>query len=88
MFALARELQLPVKHIVLGSAQYEHKIFVAPFARRFPKALVYAVQQWSWPLDLPAAFFGIFATELGKEPCVWGEEIDQELLCPKERNRK
>lgn len=73
-----------MKHIVLGTAQYEHKIFVAPFARRWPEAKVYAVQQWSWPLDLPAAFFGIFAAELGKEEAVWAGEIDQELLCPKE----
>eukprot|EP00435_Cladocopium_sp_Y103_P056870 s640_g19.t1 len=84
--ALLRELGLPVKYIVLGSAQYEHKIFVAPFARRWPDAKVYTVQQWSWPLDLPSAFYGIFATELKDgEDTPWSAEIDKKLLCPKDR---
>lgn len=84
--ALLRDLDLPVKYIVLGSAQYEHKIFVAPFARRWPDAKVYTVQQWSWPLDLPSAFYGIFATELKDgEDTPWSSEIDKQLLCPKDR---
>lgn len=84
--ALLRELGLPVKYIVLGTAQYEHKIFVAPFARRWPDAKVYSVQQWSWPLDLPSAFYGIFSTELKDgEETPWSSEIDKQLLCPKDR---
>lgn len=49
-----------VSHILLGATQYEHKVFVGPFARKFPDAHVWAVpDQWSFPLDLPARFFGI-----------------------------
>lgn len=29
-----------ISHIVLGSTAYEHKIFVGPFARKFPEAKV------------------------------------------------
>lgn len=49
-----------VSHIMLGATAYEHKIFVGPFARRFPDAKVWAVpNQWSFPLDLPAPLLGI-----------------------------
>jgi hypothetical protein len=49
-----------VAHILLGATQYEHKVFVAPFARRFPEAKVWAVpDQWSFPLDLPSPLLGI-----------------------------
>lgn len=37
---LLRELGGPVEHIVLPTFAYEHKVFVGPFARRFPKAEV------------------------------------------------
>lgn len=87
--ALLRELDLPVSYIVLGCAQYEHKIFVGPFSRRFPDAKVYTVpQQWSWPLDLPSALYGIFATGEIKDrdsDAPWANEIDQRLLLPKDR---
>jgi len=87
--ALLRELGLPVRFIVLGSAQYEHKIFVGPFARRWPEAQVFIVpQQWSWPIDLPTAFYGIFAAgELQDrdESTPWASEIEQRLLCPRDR---
>ncbi|CAE7684173.1 hflX [Symbiodinium microadriaticum] len=87
--ALLRELGLPVKYIVLGSAQYEHKIFVAPFARRWPDAKVYTVpQQWSWPLDLPTAFYGIFSSGDLKDAdtaAPWSAEIEQQLFNPKDR---
>jgi len=49
-----------VSHILLGATQYEHKIYVAPFARKFPEARVWAVpDQWSFPLDLPPQLLGI-----------------------------
>jgi hypothetical protein len=49
-----------VSHILLGATPYEHKVFVGPFARKFPSAKVWAVpDQWSFPLDLPAPFLGI-----------------------------
>jgi len=87
--ALLRELGLPVEYIVLGCAQYEHKVFVGPFARRWPDAKVFTVpQQWSWPLDLPSAFYGIFAAGELKdrdESAPWAAEIEQRLLCPRDR---
>lgn len=55
-----------VSHILLGATQYEHKVFVGPFARRFPEAKVWAVpDQWSFPVNLPEEDFGIFARESG-----------------------
>eukprot|EP00930_Biecheleria_cincta_P049039 TRINITY_DN34283_c0_g1_i1.p1 TRINITY_DN34283_c0_g1~~TRINITY_DN34283_c0_g1_i1.p1 ORF type:complete len:469 (+),score=82.88 TRINITY_DN34283_c0_g1_i1:45-1451(+) len=87
--ALLRELGAPVKFIVLGSAQYEHKIFVSPFARRWPEAKVYTVpQQWSWPIDLPQQLYGIFAAGELKDSdteAPWSAEIEQRLLNPKDR---
>ena len=59
--ALVKELGLPVEHIVLPTTLFEHKIFVGPFSRAFPKAAVWPVGgQWSWPVDLPPQAFGIF----------------------------
>mmetsp|Transcript_22393 Transcript_22393/g.40348 ORF Transcript_22393/g.40348 Transcript_22393/m.40348 type:complete len:467 (-) Transcript_22393:38-1438(-) len=86
---LLQELGLEVEYIVLGSAQYEHKIFVSPFARRWPDAKVYTVPQlWSWPIDLPSAFYGIFSAGDLKDAdseAPWAAEIDQRLLNPKDR---
>ncbi|NES84460.1 MAG: DUF4336 domain-containing protein, partial [Moorea sp. SIO2B7] len=41
-----------VKYIILPTASgLEHKVFVGPFARRFPQAQVFvAPHQWSFPL--------------------------------------
>lgn len=49
-----------VKYIVLPtSSGLEHKIFVGPFARRFPQAQVFvAPNQWSFPLNLPLSWLG------------------------------
>lgn len=86
---LVSELGLPVKYIVLGSAQYEHKIFVGPFSRRWPDAKVYLTpQQWSWPLDLPSALYGIFASgdlKDGDTETPWASEIEQRVLDPETR---
>lgn len=86
---LVSELGLPVRYIVLGSVQYEHKVFVGPFSRRWPDAKVYLTpQQWSWPIDLPSALYGIFAAgELkdGDAEIPWAAEIDQRLLSPSTR---
>jgi len=58
---LLKELGAPVEHIVLPTFAYEHKIFVGPFSRKFPKAQIWvAPRQWSWPINLPLEFFGIF----------------------------
>ena len=40
---LLKELDAPVKHIILTTHAYEHKIFISPFQRRFPEAQVYVV---------------------------------------------
>jgi hypothetical protein len=37
---LLKELGAPVEYIVLPTFAYEHKIFVGPMSRRFPKAQV------------------------------------------------
>lgn len=49
-----------VKYIILPtSSGLEHKIFVGPFARRFPQALVFvAPHQWSFPFNLPLSWLG------------------------------
>lgn len=49
-----------VKYIVLPTVSgLEHKVFVPPFARRFPKAQIYiAPEQWSYPVNLPLSWLG------------------------------
>jgi hypothetical protein len=49
-----------VRYIILPTASgLEHKVFVGPFARQFPKAQVFiAPHQWSFPLNLPLAWLG------------------------------
>jgi hypothetical protein len=51
----------PVKHIILSTVTgIEHKVFVGPFARRFPQAQVYVTpNQWSFPLNLPLPWLGL-----------------------------
>jgi hypothetical protein len=75
-----------VEFIVLPTFAYEHKIFVAPFSRAFPKAQVWvAPRQWSWPLNLPIPFLGIFGAKVIKEDTEtpWIDEIDHKILsCP------
>lgn len=60
---LMRELEAEhgaVKSIVLPTISgLEHKVFVGPFARKFPQAQVYiAPQQWSFPVNLPLSWLG------------------------------
>lgn len=83
---LLNELGAPVEYIVLPTFAYEHKIFVGPFSRRYPKARVYvAPKQWSWPINLPAQLFGIFPTKDGilkndDTTTPWADEIEQKVL--------
>jgi hypothetical protein len=82
---LLKELDAPVEHIILPTFAYEHKIFVGPFSRRFPKAKVWiAPNQWSWPINLPPQFFGIFPTggilQDNAPPPEWSAEIDQKVF--------
>ncbi|NET57524.1 MAG: DUF4336 domain-containing protein [Symploca sp. SIO2E6] len=60
---LVRELEAEhgdVKYIILPTISgIEHKVFVGPFARRFPQAQVFvAPSQWSFPLNLPLSWLG------------------------------
>ncbi|MGC1395183.1 MAG: DUF4336 domain-containing protein, partial [Coleofasciculaceae cyanobacterium] len=49
-----------VKYIILPTISgLEHKVFVGPFARRFPQAEVFvAPNQWSFPVNLPLSWLG------------------------------
>lgn len=67
-------------------------MFLGPFARDFPEAEVYAAPgQWSWPLNLPLSFLGLFPRRLtgtladsGKlrdgRAAPWADELDHVLL--------
>ncbi|XP_047314754.1 uncharacterized protein LOC124918757 isoform X1 [Impatiens glandulifera] len=81
---LVKELEAPVEYIVLPTFAYEHKIFVGPFSRKFPLAETWvAPRQWSWPLNLPLEFFGIFRAKILKDGDLstqWSDEIEQKIL--------
>ncbi|XP_062009828.1 uncharacterized protein LOC133726317 [Rosa rugosa] len=81
---LLKELGAPVEYIVLPTFAYEHKIFVGPFSREFPRAQVWvAPRQWSWPLNLPLEFFGIFRAKTLRDEDLstpWANEIEQKVL--------
>ncbi|KAL8137300.1 hypothetical protein V2J09_003301 [Rumex salicifolius] len=81
---LLKELGAPVEYIVLPTFAYEHKIFVGPFSRKFPRAQVWvAPRQWSWPLNLPLEFFGIFRSKTLVDEDLstpWADEIEQKVL--------
>lgn len=50
-----------VKYIILPTISgLEHKVFVGPFARRFPSSQVFvAPGQWSFPVNLPLSWLGL-----------------------------
>eukprot|EP00850_Spirogloea_muscicola_P021041 SM000234S07901 [mRNA] locus=s234:193965:196156:+ [translate_table: standard] len=85
---LLSELGADVEHIVLPTFAYEHKVVVGPFSRKFPRAAVWvAPSQWSWPLNLPPAFFGIFpkgilrsSGDTSAPPPPWADEIEQKFF--------
>ncbi|XP_073057073.1 uncharacterized protein [Primulina eburnea] len=81
---LVKELGAPVEYIVLPTFAYEHKIFVGPFSRKFPRAQVWvAPRQWSWPLNLPLEFFGIFGSKTLLDEDLstpWADDIEQKTL--------
>lgn len=85
---LLKELDAPVEHIVLPTFAYEHKVFVGPFSRRFPRAKVWtAPSQWSWPVNLPLPLLGIFSSaELSdaSAPPPWADEINFKVLATPE----
>ncbi len=76
-----------VKYIILPTISgLEHKVFVGPFARRFPQAQVYvAPNQWSFPANLPLSWLGfpvgrthVLPEESAKAP--FGEQFDYAIL--------
>ena len=71
-----------VAYVVLATTQYEHKIFAGPFSRKFPDAEVWiAPGQFSFPLQLPPQFFGIFPTgTIADGGMPWESEIATKLL--------
>jgi hypothetical protein len=78
-----------VRYIILPTASgLEHKVFVGPFARQFPKAQVYVVpNQWSFPLNLPLSWLGLplgRTRALPENPAEtsFGQEFDYALLGP------
>lgn len=89
---LVKELEAihgEVKYIVLPTVTgLEHKVFVGPFARKFPSAQVYVARnQWSFPLNLPLSWLGfpMGRTHLLPENpanAPFGDEFDYRVLGP------
>lgn len=87
---LMRELESQhgeVKYIILPTISgIEHKVFVGPFARYFPHAIVYvAPNQWSFPLNLPLSWLGLPAKRTEILPAdsatiALGKEFSYEIL--------
>ncbi|WP_035984545.1 DUF4336 domain-containing protein [Leptolyngbya sp. KIOST-1] len=90
--ALLRELEErhgPVKYILMSTVTgIEHKVFVGPFARRFPAAQVYVTpNQWSFPLNLPLPWLGLprdrtrlLPADSSQAP--FADQVDYTLLSP------
>lgn len=77
-----------VRAIVLSTTTgIEHKVFVGPFARKFPQAQVYAApHQWSYPLNLPLSWLGLpprRTTVLTSEAALpFADQLDMAILGP------
>jgi hypothetical protein len=78
-----------VEYIILPTVSgIEHKVFVGPFSRFFPKAQVFvAPHQWSFPLNLPLSWLGlphkrthILPDNSSKTP--FAKEFDYAILGP------
>ena len=83
---LLRSLGGEVEHIVLATTLYEHKVYLGPFTRRFPRAQVYvAPRQFSWPLDLPLPLLGVFRSETLEQAAEypWSREIAHDVFAPR-----
>ncbi|MEM9908216.1 MAG: DUF4336 domain-containing protein [Cyanobacteria bacterium P01_D01_bin.44] len=91
---LVKELETAhgkVQYIVLPTVTgLEHKVFVGPFARKFPNAQVFvAPGQWSFPLNLPLSWLGFPMGRTQKLPAnsaeaPFADEFDYEILEPLE----
>ena len=80
----------PVSYIILPSVAVEHKVNAGPFARAFPTAEFFAVdQQYSFPVPLPNAFLGLpsWTKPLPRSSeglgAVFGAEFEHEVLTVK-----
>ncbi|MGK7881287.1 MAG: DUF4336 domain-containing protein [Crocosphaera sp.] len=78
-----------VKYIILPTVSgLEHKVFVGPFARCFPKAQVFiSPDQWSFPVNLPLSWLGFPGKRTQKLPLdshqsPFFDEFDYEILGP------
>ena len=76
-----------IKYIILPTISgLEHKVFVGPFARKFPQAQVFvAPQQWSFPLNLPLSWLGFPSSRTKVLPAdsreaPFGDEFDYAIL--------
>lgn len=87
---LLRELEKEhdqVKYIILPTISgIEHKVFVGPFSRYFPSAIVYiAPDQWSFPINLPLSWLGLPLNRTKKLPknsqeTPFSNQFDYEIL--------
>jgi hypothetical protein len=72
-----------VEHIVLSTTAFEHKVYVADFSRRYPKAKVWACPgQWSYPINLPPPFRVDATLGDGDPKAPWAAEIQQAVFTP------
>jgi Domain of unknown function (DUF4336) len=78
-----------VQYIILPTVSgLEHKVFVGPFARCFPQAVVYvAPHQWSFPLNLPLSWLGLPGNRTHRLPensqiVPFADEVEYALLGP------
>jgi hypothetical protein len=78
-----------VQYIILPTVSgIEHKVFVGPFARRFPSAQVFvAPHQWSFPINLPLTWLGLPRKRtqylpLDSSQTPFADEFDYAILGP------
>ena len=69
-----------VKYVVLPTTGLEHKLFMGPFIKRFPKAKAYvAPGQWSWPVNIPLGFDAEVLRDMDAS-APWASEIEQKVV--------
>lgn len=76
-----------VRYIILPTASgLEHKVFVPPFARKFPNAQIYiAPDQWSYPVNLPLSWLGFPKSRthlLDDRSNPFGDQFETAILGP------
>lgn len=78
-----------VKYIILPTVSgLEHKVFVGPFARKFPSAQVFVLPNlWSYPINLPLSWLGLPKRRTQVLPQDWrnapfAHEFEYEILEP------